>query len=110
MSLVVLDNISLQFSDQPILRNADLTIDNNERICLIGRNGAGKSTLLRIITGEQQPDNGEIRFRHALRISQLTQALPSELEQTVHQFVSGGLEHLEVNTESSRNSRWIPGA
>ena len=94
MSLVVLDNISLQFSDQPILRNTDLSIDNNERICIIGRNGAGKSTLFRIITGEQQPDSGEVRYRHALRISQLLQALPDELDQSVHEFVIGGLAHL----------------
>ncbi len=95
MSLVVLDNISLQFSDQPILRNADLTIDDNERICLIGRNGAGKSTLLKLITGEQQPDSGEIRYKHALRISQLTQALPDELDKAVRHYVSGGLVHLQ---------------
>jgi ATP-binding cassette subfamily F protein uup len=114
MSLVVLDNISLQFSDQPILRNADLTIDNNERICLIGRNGAGKSTLLRIITGEQQPDSGEIRYRHALRISQLIQALPDELDQSVHRFVSAGLAHLEeligkykVQSEQSLDARGL---
>lgn len=102
MSLVVLDNISLRFSDQPILRNADLVVENNERICLIGRNGAGKSTLLRIITGKQQPDSGDVRYRHALRVSQLTQALPVELEQSVHRFVSGGLAHLEKLIEKYR--------
>ena len=102
MNLVVLDNISLRFSDQPILRNADLVIGNNERICLIGRNGAGKSTLLRIITGEQALDDGEVRYRHALRISQLLQALPDELHLTVHDFVRGGLAHLEQLIEKYR--------
>ena len=94
MSLLTLDDLSLQFGDQPILRNAFLEIEDKERICLIGRNGAGKSTLLKIITNEQQTDSGDIRYKHALRISQLTQALPTELHLTVREFVAGGLAHL----------------
>jgi ATP-binding cassette subfamily F protein uup len=93
-SLVTLDDLSLEFGDQPILRHASLTLEPNERVCLIGRNGAGKSTLLRIIIGEQQPDSGVIRYKHALRISQLTQALPDELDASVYAFVAGGLAHL----------------
>jgi ATP-binding cassette subfamily F protein uup len=94
MPLVVLKAVSLEFGPVPILRNADLVIDPTERVCLIGRNGAGKSTLLRIITGEQAVDAGEVQRKTHLRISQLAQALPSELGQTVHEFVSGGLAHL----------------
>ena len=101
-SLVTLDDISLEFGDQPILRHASLIIENNERVCLIGRNGAGKSTLFRIITGCQEVDGGEIRRKHALRTSQLDQALPNELDQSVHEFVSGGLRHLGSLIEQYR--------
>ncbi len=94
MSLLTIDDVSLEFGDLPILRHANLTLEPNERVCLVGRNGAGKSTLLKLITAEQQPDSGEIRYRQALRISQLQQALPNELNQTVHEFVAGGLVHL----------------
>jgi len=93
-TLVTLDDLSLEFGDQPILRHASLTLETNERVCLIGRNGAGKSTLFKLIMNEQQPDSGEIRYKHALRISQLTQALPDELDNTVHEYVAGGLAHL----------------
>ena len=34
-------------------------IDSGERVCLIGRNGAGKSTTLKLITGAQEPDDGD---------------------------------------------------
>lgn len=93
-TLVTLDDVSLEFGDQPILRHADLILESNERACLIGRNGAGKSTLLKLITGELLPDSGELRYKQAIRISQLNQALPDELNQTVQQYVTGGLEHL----------------
>jgi len=94
MSLITLDDISLEFGDLPLLLHANLSLEANERVCLIGRNGAGKSTLLKMIMGEQEPDSGEIRYRQALRVSQLHQALPDELDQSVHDFVAGGLVHL----------------
>ncbi|HYW92383.1 MAG TPA: ATP-binding cassette domain-containing protein [Gammaproteobacteria bacterium] len=94
MTLLTIDDISLDIGDQPILRRASLAIDAGERVCLIGRNGAGKSTLLRLITGEQEPDAGEIRRRRHLRISQLEQSLPTSLEQTVRNYVGAGLSHL----------------
>ncbi len=102
MPLLTIDNASLELGDQPILRNVSLTIEPGERVCLIGRNGAGKSTLLRLLTGEQQPDYGEIRRAQAMRVSQLTQALPDELGQTVHEFVTGGLDHLATLIERYR--------
>ncbi len=105
-ALVTLDDLSLEFGDQPILRHASLILEPNERVCLIGRNGAGKSTLLRMIMGEQQPDSGEIRYKHALRISQLSQALPDELDASVHAFVAGGLAHLgQLIVEYERQSQ-----
>lgn len=105
-ALVTLDDLSLEFGDQPILRHASLILEPNERVCLIGRNGAGKSTLLRMIMGEQQPDSGEIRYKHALRISQLSQVLPDELDASVHAFVAGGLAHLgQLIVEYERQSQ-----
>ena len=96
MMLLTCDDLTLEFGDQPILRHADLTIDPAERICLIGRNGAGKSTLLKLIMGTMQPDSGEIRYKQALRISQLEQALPHELHLTVTEYVTTGLAHLDM--------------
>ena len=60
MSLLRFDQITLEFGDQPILIDADLSIEPGERICLIGRNGAGKSTTLKLISGELDADRGEI--------------------------------------------------
>jgi len=103
MPLITLDKLSLEFGEQPIFRNASLVIENNERVCLIGRNGSGKTTLLKIITGELHADSGEIIRKSHLRISQLAQALPDELNKTVHEFVVTGLLHLQhLNEEYHR--------
>ncbi len=91
MTLIRLDDISIEFGDVPLLIHADLTVEPGERICLIGRNGAGKSTLLKIISGQIKPDHGELHFRQHLRISQLEQALPGGLERNVADVVREGL-------------------
>jgi ABC transport system ATP-binding/permease protein len=91
MSLIRLDDISIEFGDVPLLTHANFTVEPGERICLIGRNGAGKSTLLKIITGQIKPDHGESHYRQHLRISQLEQALPSGIDRKVSDVVRDGL-------------------
>jgi ATP-binding cassette subfamily F protein uup len=99
MTLVRFDEVGLEFGEQIILRDAKLAIEPAERVCLIGRNGAGKTSLIRLICGEIQPDHGEIEFRSHIGISQLAQALPSDLDHTVHDHVAGGLAELQVLVE-----------
>lgn len=96
MTLLTLDDISLSIGDRRLLGHASLTVEPDERICLIGRNGAGKSTLLRMIMGAQPPDAGEIRYRQDLRISQLAQSLPETRTETVRGYVAAGLAHLQA--------------
>ena len=95
MSLVELDEVSLAFGEQTILKHSDFVLEPNERVCLIGRNGAGKTSLLRLITGEVEPDAGEIRIRAGVQVSQLVQSLPNELTLTVHAYVAKGLSALQ---------------
>ena len=95
MTLVRFDEISLEFGDQPLLVDANLTIEPGERVCLIGRNGSGKTSLLRLITGEVQPDHGNIELKTDLRISQLDQNLPETLDLTTYEFVAEGLASVQ---------------
>ena len=95
MSLLRFDGIGLEFGDQVILRNAELSIDAGERICLIGRNGAGKSTTLQLIMGSREPDRGEIIRKPDLIVSQLEQNLPEAMDARVSDVVRSGLTQIE---------------
>ena len=95
MSLVRFEKVSLQLGDQQLLVGADLVIEPGERVCLIGRNGVGKTSMFRLITGRFDPDHGEIHCQSRIRISELEQALPTELGQTVLQYVTTGLADLQ---------------
>ncbi|NND00051.1 MAG: ATP-binding cassette domain-containing protein, partial [Gammaproteobacteria bacterium] len=90
MSLVTLNNISVSFGSEPILDQANLIIEPNERIGLIGRNGAGKSTLLKLIDGEISPDEGEIRAQQNLVTGRLVQEVPNQVNLDVRSVVALG--------------------
>ncbi len=56
-------DITKRFGSTTALDHVDLVVRDGGAHALVGRNGAGKSTLVSIITGLQQPDSGEIKFR-----------------------------------------------
>jgi ATP-binding cassette subfamily F protein uup len=91
MALLSLLDISLSFGGPAILKNVNLQIDPGERVCLVGRNGAGKSTLMRIISGEMEPDTGDV-FRPAGALyTRLNQEVPTDVHGPVHDLVAAGL-------------------
>ena len=102
MSLIRIENISIEFGDQPLLIDADLSIEENERVCLIGRNGAGKTTLLKIISGALEPDQGDVHRRQHLRISQLEQTLPEADDTRVRDVIKDGLAKQIARIEAYR--------
>ena len=106
MTLLRFDDVCLEFGDQLILRDAELSIEAGERVCLIGRNGAGKSTTFKLITGQLEPDKGEITARQDLIVSQLEQTLPVALAQPVPEVIRSGLTQIEaLLDEYARKSR-----
>jgi ATP-binding cassette subfamily F protein uup len=86
----------LSFSDAPLLDNAELHIEDNERVCLVGRNGAGKSTLMKILNREQGLDDGRIIYEQDLVVSRLQQDPPRNIEGSVYDFVAEGIEEQAV--------------
>ncbi len=102
MALIRFDEISLAFGDHVILREADLVIEPDERVCLIGRNGAGKSTTLKLIAGELEHDSGEIVHGNNLIVSQLAQTLPEAMDMPVRDIVRSGLTDIEKLLETYR--------
>ena len=91
MALINLKNVTVGFGNPPLIDSIDLQIEEGARICLVGRNGAGKSTLMKVLSGELQPDGGEITRAPGLNVSMLPQEVPALLKGTVFDVITEGL-------------------
>jgi ATP-binding cassette subfamily F protein uup len=91
MALMNIHDISMSFGQAPVLDHVSLQIEENERICLIGRNGEGKTTLMKMIQGTLEPLTGRIVRKPGLTITMLEQTVPLGLTGSVYQAVSEGL-------------------
>ena len=91
MALIRLQKLQLAFGEYPILDGIDLTLDEGERLCIIGRNGAGKSSLIKLIANVIEPDGGRIWRSPGCRVGWLRQELPTENNLTIAEFVARGM-------------------
>ncbi len=91
MSLITLMQASLAYGAEQLLDEADFSLEEGERICLVGRNGAGKSTLLKVIAGLRETDAGRIITKNGLRISMLPQDPPQYQSGTAYSLAASGL-------------------
>ncbi len=71
--MLLVDNVTLQFGGRVLFKNVNLTFDKGNCYGIIGANGTGKSTFLQILTGELEPNNGEVVVTDKQRISALKQ-------------------------------------
>ncbi len=91
MAILSLLDVNLAFGGPSILEKANLQIDPGERVCLVGRNGAGKSTLMKVITGEIQPDKGDIFRPDGAYYTWLPQEVPTDIKGSVLEIITSGL-------------------
>lgn len=73
MPLITLQQVTFDHGGPLILNQADFSIEEGERLALVGRNGVGKSTLLALLSGEVLPGEGIISRRQKLRVRKLNQ-------------------------------------
>ncbi len=91
MALVSVDDLSIGFRGPPLLDSVSCQIEAGQRIGLLGRNGAGKTTFLRLLSGDEQPDQGQVRLSPGAKVSLLRQDVPQNLSAIVFDVVAEGL-------------------
>mmetsp|Transcript_29389 Transcript_29389/g.52542 ORF Transcript_29389/g.52542 Transcript_29389/m.52542 type:complete len:686 (-) Transcript_29389:55-2112(-) len=93
-----LENVSITFKNQQVLKDVSWDCKKGERVGLVGVNGAGKTTQLSIVTGKLTPDTGEVSFaKKKMNIAYLTQEFDVEPTRTVREeFRSVYKEQLKV--------------
>ena len=76
-NILKVENLSLSFKDQEVLKNINLSLDLGERVSILGDSGSGKSSLLRCIAGFENINKGKISLKNEI-VSSETFLLPTE--------------------------------
>ena len=96
--VVELRNVGKQFGGKPVVQDFSCRILRGDKVGLIGPNGSGKTTLLKLILGELQPDEGQVRLGTKLDFAYFDQfrAVLDE-EATLADTISVGGDFVEIN-------------
>ena len=92
--MLTVNNVSMNFSGQPLFKNVDLKFTPGSCYGIIGANGAGKSTFLRILSGDLEPTTGDVSLKPGVRMSVLKQDHFEFDEYTVRDTVIMGNDRL----------------
>ncbi|MFL5351950.1 ABC-F family ATP-binding cassette domain-containing protein [Archangium sp.] len=112
MTLLRAADVQLSFGSRTVFQGLTLTIEEGERVGLVGVNGSGKSSLMKIMAGVMRPDAGELQLRRGARVTYLPQEPEFPPGATVASELSvaqGPLrEVLAAHTELSRRLESSP--
>src|SRR5574344_354408 len=95
MALIDLQNISKQYDIKVILKDANFTLQQGQRVAVIGQNGQGKSTLFKIIMKTVEPDSGEMAIDRSVKIEMLDQQPKFEANLSVRDAIENQLVELK---------------
>ncbi len=95
MDLLAVEDAWKGFDERVLLRGANLSIAEGERVGLLGANGSGKSTLLKILAGTEALDRGQRSMRRGLRLGYLEQSPRLDPRQSMRDNVRAALGERE---------------
>lgn len=103
-----LKGIRHAFGERTIVHHLDFTLFRGDRIGLIGPNGVGKTTLIRILLGQLQPDQGEVKLGTNLAVAYFDQMRDQLNEEaTVADTISPGSEWIEIGGQRKHIMRYL---
>ena len=92
--MISVDNLAVEFGGSALFSEVSFTINENDKIALMGKNGAGKSTMMKIIAGVQKATRGHVRYPKDAIIAYLPQHLLTEDSCTVFEEASKAFKHV----------------
>ena len=95
-----LNGITVRLGGNAVLDGASAALPTGARVGLVGRNGAGKSTLMRVLTGQIEPDDGEIEMPKKARLGYLAQEAPGGSQTPFETVLDADLERTRLLAEA----------
>lgn len=96
MALIRMREVNYALVGETLLDHADFILEKGEKVGLVGRNGAGKSTLFKLLMKQIHPDSGIVEYQSGIKLGNMPQEVPQDLEGTIYEIIAGGFEHLSA--------------
>ena len=103
MIILAVQDIQKSFGTHEVLKGVSFTLQEQDRMGLVGVNGCGKSTLMKIIAGEESADSGSVNIQKGLRIGYLAQQGELSGQETVREVLESVFEPLVRMEEEMRS-------
>ncbi len=103
--VIEVEGLAKHYGDKQLVAGLSFDLPPGGIVGVIGPNGAGKSTLFRMLTGQEQPDEGSVSYGDTVKLSYVDQSRDDLIDtETVWQAISGGAEIIELG-DAQVNSR-----
>ncbi len=110
MPLISVENLSVRYGANTVLRHVGLTVERGEIVTIVGPNGSGKTSLLRAIIGAAEPAAGRIKLKPGLRIGYVPQRLHIDptLPITVERFMRLSIRARRKDCAAALDAAGVP--
>jgi len=106
--VIELSNVGKGFGDRLLIENLSFILPPAGIVGVVGANGAGKTTLFRMITGQEQPDSGEITIGTTVDLAYVSQSRDQlRDEQTVYEEITDGLDLVQVGNREVNGRSYV---
>ncbi len=96
------------FGDRLLFESLSFKLPPGGIVGIVGPNGAGKTTLFRIITGQEQPDEGSVRIGETVKLGYIDQSRDSlDNDKTVWEEISDGLDEIELGKRTMQSRAYV---
>jgi len=103
--VIEVENLKKAMGDKLLIEDLDFSLPPGAIVGVIGPNGAGKTTLFRMLTGQEQPDGGEVSYGDTVKLAYVDQSRDAlDANKTVWEEISDGGEVIELG-DAQMNSR-----
>jgi len=102
------NNVTKAFGDKVLFDNLNFSLPPAGIVGIIGPNGAGKTTLFRLITGQDQPDNGTFKVGETVKLGYVDQSHDDlDPNKSVWENVTGGLENIPLGNRVINSRAYV---
>ncbi len=106
--VIEVKNLTKGFGERLLIDNLSLSLPRGGIVGIIGPNGAGKTTLFRMLTGQEQPDSGEIRIGPSVKLAYVDQSRQQLNDKhSVWQEISGGQDIIKVGNYETPSRGYV---